>query len=130
MASSSNADIAVGITITTTTFTFNYQVVDVNFGSQEVEDIDVSHQGTTTARRFKPADLRDNGDMTLSVHHNPDTIAPIGTTGTITVRWPGGTNWGFGGYTKSYGNITGTLNEKMTADVVVKISGPITATTS
>jgi len=129
MAASSNADIALGITLTTTGSTFNMQILDVSLSGLAYESVDVSHQGTTTARRFKPVDLYDPGEISMSVHFSDNKVPIDGTTGTFIWRWPSGTNWSVGGFVRE-ASANFPLNDKITGDVTVKLSGPITATTS
>jgi len=122
---SPSVDIATGITIAFGTSGFGGEIVDVNGPSLSRESIDTTHQGTSTARTFSPADFYDAGELTYTVHFNPDTLPPVAEVAeTITLTWPAGATWVFTGFMTAFAN-TGTLDDKMTADVTVKGSGTV-----
>lgn len=120
-------DNATGITIVFGTSGFGGEIVDVNGPSLARESIDTTHQGSTAARTFAPADFYDAGELTYTLHFNPDTLPIISSAAeTITVTWPAGATWAFSGFLTGISNVA-TLDDKMTADVTVKASGQVTA---
>lgn len=125
MGDSPAVDVATGITIGWAVNGFTAHKVNVSGPDISVEDIDVTHQGSSNALEYKPADLIDNGELSFGFHFNPDTTPPVGVEDTITVTWPSGCTWAFEGYMKSY-TPDAPLNDAMTGDAVIKVSGEIT----
>lgn len=129
MASPSN-DIATGITLVAGTSGWSVEIVDVNGPNLSRDSIDVSHQGSTNALDFSPADLYDPGELSLSVHFNPDNLPPIDQPNeTWTITWPAGATWSASGHMTGF-QPTGSLNDKMTADVTIKFNGDVTVVTA
>jgi hypothetical protein len=125
---SPTVDIGTGHTVVFATSGFSSEIVDLTYPGLSREWINSSHQGTTTAHAFIPADLFDPGEMTLTCHFNPDTDPPIDAAAeTITITSPAGATWVFSGGMSGY-DPGATLNDKMTVDVTVKVSGDITIT--
>ena len=125
---SPDVDIGTGFTVAFGTSGFTAEIVDVTPPGASRESIDVTHQGTTTARIFTPADLYDAGELSLSIHFNPDTDPPIdGDVEEVTLTFPSTATWVFNGFMTDY-SPTGPLEDKMTADVTVKVSGDINIT--
>ncbi|MBE3118841.1 MAG: hypothetical protein IMZ50_08815 [Candidatus Atribacteria bacterium] len=121
-------DITTGTTITFATSAFTAEIASVNGPDYSRESINTSHLGTTTAHTFIPADLYDAGSLSLSIHYNPDTTVPINSAPeTITVTYPAGATVSFSGFMTGH-NATGPLEDKMTADVTIKITGAVTRT--
>ncbi len=121
-------DVFVGTTVAFATSTFASELVDMAWDWSRPE-VEVTHQGSTSAMEFVGADLYDPGTLTLTCHFNADTDVPAygGAVEVITITWPStGTSVVSGvitGYSGTY-----TLNEKMVQDVVVKLSGAIAIT--
>jgi len=125
---SPDVDIATGITVVFGTSGFDAQIVDVNGPGSTRESIDVSHQGTVDALEFDPADLVDNGELSLDIHFNPDLTPPTEQVKEeITITWPAGATWVFDGFGTNYEQ-TSVLNDKETGTLNVKVSGKITRT--
>ena len=119
------ADIGTGITIVFGTSAFVAEVTDINGPGMTRESIDVSHQGTTDARIFIPADLFDAGEISFDIHFNPDTDPPIDKIlEEIVVTWPAGATWTFDGFSTGYEPST-PLEDKMVGTVTVKVSGNV-----
>jgi hypothetical protein len=119
------ADIAVGISLTFPVSGFTAEKLDFELPEISVEDIPTSHQLTTTAMTFDPADLVDNGELSFSFHFEAGKNPPVGVKETAMIlTFPDSTTWTFAGHMKSYKG-TGALNQKMTGDAVVKVSGDI-----
>lgn len=125
---SPDVDIATGITIDFATTGFEAQILDVNGPSLSRDEVEVTHQGTTGAKRFLPVDLYDAGELTFDIHFNPDTNPQIDADPeVITITWPAGATWVFTGFITGY-EPAGPLNDKMTGSITVKIDGIIAIT--
>lgn len=123
---SPTVDVGTGITITASISAFAAEWGDIVPPETSVGDIDVSHQ-LSPAREFMPSDLITNGELTGTIHFNPDTTPPVGTEETWTMGFPSGATWSFAGYMNRHSpNVP--FEDKMTADVSVKVSGLITIT--
>lgn len=129
MAAPSN-DIATGITLTAGTSGWSAEIVDINGPSLSRDAIDVTHQGSTNALDFSPADLYDPGELSLTVHFKPNALPPIDQANeTWTIAWPAGDTWAASGHMTGF-SIGAPLNDKMTADVTIKFSGDVTVVAS
>lgn len=121
-------DVGTGITVAFATSGFSIQILDVTPYAMSRVSIDTSHQGTTGARTFSPVDLYDAGELSFTGHFNPDTSPPInGANESITVTFPAGATAVFSGHMTAY-NPGSPLEDKMTVDVTIKISGSVTIT--
>jgi len=121
-------DVATGITVVFTTSSFTAEIRDIGGPTLTRGSIDTSHQGTTNALTSAPVDLYDPGEMTMSIHFNPDKTPPVTTAAeTVTITWPSGATWAFTGFCTDYGP-TGPFNDKMTADLTIKVGDEITIT--
>lgn len=121
-------DNATGITLVAGTSGWSAQVTDFGGPSISRESIDVTHQGTTNARIFNPADFYDGGDLSVSGHFNPDALPPINTVNeTWTITWPGGATWAFSGHMSGF-DPGAVLDQKMEFEATIKVSGEITPT--
>ncbi|NIO43787.1 MAG: hypothetical protein GTO41_28695 [Burkholderiales bacterium] len=128
---SGEIDVAVGCTLAMVgTSLGTRQLVDFTPPASEVDIIDSSHQGTTTAKTFIAADLADYGSFEGTLHHwqDYDHYADTGVSGAVTITLPSGATLVFTGILQSYTPQQATLNEKMLADVVIKVSGDVTVT--
>lgn len=115
---------------------YSFRIVDVNPRNEEVEDVDVTHQGSDTHREYEPGTFIEGGETTLKIHHDSTLTVNVGNGGsteTVTVTYPlptGKTTPAqrqFPGYIKSY-NETANLGAVIEAEVVVKVAGKPTYT--
>ena len=134
-------DVGHGTTITFGTSGWTGNVESVSWGGIARTVIETSHMGTTAAganqfgnRTFLPGDLIDPGTITLAVHFNPQTNPPIGAVAeTVTITFPlvagdsTPANWACSGFVSSF-DIQDNMDDKMTASMVVKLSGKCTMT--
>lgn len=136
-------DNAIGTTVVFATSAFTSSIMGISIAGVTRADIDTSHFGQAIPgaavfanKTYIPSDLTDGGDLTLEVHFDPDQDLPMNSDNaneTITITWPKvpadatAAIWAFDGYMKSF-DMTGPLEDKMTATIVVKIAGPITVT--
>lgn len=117
-----------GTTLTFVTSGYEFNVIDVGEFGQESEPIETTHLGTTGGRTYIPADLTEGGDLTITVEYDPDIVVTVpGSAETIQVD-PGGQSKlvEFSGFVTSYK--VGQINtgERVTATLVIKITGDIT----
>ena len=122
-----------------TNTTFTAELVDWSYSGATREAIETTHLGTTDAngttqignRTFMPNDLVDPGEITVTLHFNPDTYPIIHKAPeTITVNFgptADAATWVFSGFLTSY-NWEAPLDDKMSGQYVIKIRGPITIT--
>lgn len=124
-------DVAVGLVFGIAGITSAWQIEDFTLPGMAGDVISASHQGTTPPYMdFVAADLADGGAFECTVQHDQDYDywADYGITGACVVTCPSGTLIGFSGIFQSYTPQSATLNEKMLADVVVKLTGAVTVT--
>lgn len=121
-------DIAVGITIAFGTSGFTAEILDVTPPNTTRDSIDVSHQLTTPAKVFIPADLYDSGEASFDFHFNPDTNPPIDQPlEVVTLTFPSGAIWSFDAFMTDYAP-DAPLNDKMVGSATLKVSDEITIT--
>lgn len=130
----SDVDIAVGITIDFADTGFTAQILDVTPPNPSRDSIETSHQGTTEAKRFIPADLYDSGEAGFDFHFDPDTNPPIDQPPEIiTMTFPipdglsNGATWVFTGFMTDYAP-DAPLNDKMVGSATLKVDGVIAIT--
>lgn len=132
-------DNAMGITAVFGTSSFTSELTDVDWSGITREAIETSHQGTAEAgagkfgnKTYIPGDLSDPGELTMTIHFDPDQEPPIDQPAeTITLTWPkasGDTTaatWAASGFITSF-DIGAPLDDKSTATMTVKFSGNVT----
>jgi len=138
---SANVDISTGATITFATSGFTAEVTAIGLASVNRGSVDTSHFGTAAPaagkygnRTFIPGDLSDPGELTMEIHFNPDTTPPIDAVAEIiTIQFSAsdtdvtGATFVGTGFATGW-DMTGPLDDKMTATLTVKWSGNITIT--
>lgn len=123
------ADVGTGTAITFDSGFFA-EILSVNWSGISRESIDTSHMGTTGGMTFTPGDLYDPGELQVEMAFVPGTSPPYdGAAETCTVTWPdaGAATWAASGFMTGF-EVTGPLEERMTATGTVKLSGNITIT--
>lgn len=116
----------VGLSISFSTG-FLAEITDIGL-DLSVDDIDVSHFGSSDYKEYIPAALQEPGELSVTIHFDPSTEPPIGNTPeTVTITFPdsAGSSWSFSGYMKSF-SFKGAIGDVMTADCVIKATGEIT----
>lgn len=123
------ASTGFGITIDFATSAFSAEIIDTTPPEQTRESIQTSHTETANdAHTFIPADLSDPGELSFDINFDPDESPPInGATESITITFASGTTWAFSGFMTGY-TPAAPMDDRMTASVTVKVSGPITIT--
>jgi len=136
-----NVDVTTKTTVVFATSGFTAEIMSIGFPSISRESIDTSHFASTLpaqddfgSKTFIPACLTDAGEFTMEIHFNPITTPPIErATESITVTWPlsdgdtTSTIWTFDGFVTGE-DMTGPLDDKMTATITVKITGDVVLT--
>ncbi len=129
-------DVGTGTSIVFGTSGFSAYILEEGGPSLTRDAIETTHMLTTGGKTFRPGDLYDGGELSLTVAFDP-SISPPMLNGeqpeTITVTWPipaalsSGAIWSFSGFMTSY-NPTAPIEDKMTATVTVKITGSLSLT--
>ena len=134
MAASPDFDVAVGWTLAiegaTTNNGLTFIINGVTWPETTVDDILTSHQGTTEAHTHAPADLLETGTCTINVNFESDNIPVVGVEDEQFRLTAPDTNYNtFTGYIQSFPPDAAELNTKMTAVMVIKVSGAHAVTT-
>ncbi len=131
-------DTFFGGSITLGTTGENFRILEGDRSGMAVEDIDVSHGSITDGfKEYIPSDLVEGGEYSFTVLHDPDVDETnfVGVLQTITITYPlpaGKTTPAkrqFQGYIKDYGEAL-PIDDKMTAEITVKVAGKVTVTPS
>jgi len=121
-------DSGFGLSIVFGTSGFSADLLDVTPPGASREAIDVSHMGNSGFKEFIPSDLVDWGECKMTVGFDPATSPPISSAAeTITITFPDGTTWAFSGFMTGY-EPKAPMEDKMTGEVTVKVSGEPTIT--
>jgi len=139
-AMGAGAAFGIGDGATAETFTDLAEVISISPPSQSTDIIDVTHLKSTNRRREFLAGFIDPGDVSLELNHVPGSAADVAiqaleglaTTTNFRVTFPDGTSgsvtWIFAGLLQGYEpNIT--PDDKMTANVTIKVTGATTVST-
>lgn len=122
-------DIGTGTTVTFGTSGFSADILNVNHDNVNRESIQTSHMGTTGSHTFMPADLVDNGEVTIEIAFVATLTPPIFSNAaaeTMTIAYAGSaTTWSFSAFQITFGNSI-PLEDKMTATLSFKVSGGVT----
>lgn len=128
------SDVGTGVSISFGTSGFSARIQEVGGPSMSREAVKTTHLGTTGSHIFMPADLVDGGEVTLTIHHDPSLTIPISSAAeTVTITWPvpagltNGATWAASMFMTGY-NPGAQVDELMTAQVTLKVSGAITPT--
>jgi len=135
---SAAVDTGHGITITFGTSGFSANWEDADWSGINRESIPTSHLATAAAAvanaTFLPSDIVDPGEMSGTLHFNPDTTPPtVAAAEQISIQFPPsdgdstGALWVASGFVTSYGPSV-RLGDKMTAAVTIKLTGNIAIT--
>jgi hypothetical protein len=119
-------DIGTGMTVLFGTTSFSAPVLSARHTGMSRKAIQTSHMGTTTAHTFMPGDLYDPGSLELSVQLDTDAVPPITATAeTVTLTFPDAETRSYSGFITDVSEVY-PLEEIMTADITVKLTGAIT----
>jgi hypothetical protein len=118
------------IAFATSTFTAEFMSVDGS-GNDGIEDINISHLGTTGYHDYIPTSIKEGGEFSIPILYDGTDDPTVGVEESVTITWAGlaTTKWVFPGYIKEF-TPTAPLEDKMTANIVVKVSGDIVKTVS
>ena len=126
--------VPTGTTAVFGTSGFSMNVDSIEWSGATREAINTSHMGTSSSHTFVPADLVDQGEITLNVHYDPDVTPPQnGDAETLTITWPLQTGdatsakWSASVFLVDFG-FSAAKEDKATASVKVKVTGNVTIT--
>lgn len=129
-------DVGTGASISFGTSGFSAYITEISGPGLTRDPVETTHLGTTGGKTFRPGDLYDGGEVTLSVMHDPSITPPMTSNQqaeTITITCPipsgltTGATWVFSGFMTNY-NPTLPLEDKMTASVTIKVTGSLAIT--
>lgn len=116
-----SADTGHGASVTLTNPAISYNVVSIDVGEDSVADIKKTHLGSTSSHEYAPGDLREEGEVSMTVQMDTDEVLPrSGAVGACTITFPlkpSGTTQATDagtGYLKSVGKpslVTDTIQE-------------------
>lgn len=120
-----------GASITFGTTAFTGAITSIGGNTNAIEDIEDFDLSTTTRKTFRPSDLIDPGEFTVTFFVDSEDAYPApGTAETITITYkqqPGETtsaaNLAGTGYIKSVTTAQHATGEMMTGELVVKWDG-------
>jgi hypothetical protein len=121
--------LATGSTLAFGTTGESFQITNVDLSGFAVEEIDVTHMGTTTYREFIQGDLTMPPELSVEFILDPDVQPPIGSaaqTVTLTFKTPSGAttpaNLAGTGFVREW-SATGANEEHLTGSMVIKFDG-------
>jgi len=113
-------------TIAFGTSTFTAALLSINGWELSRESIETTTMATTTWKTFLESDLVDPGTLTVTFEMDEASVPPITATAaeTITISWGGNTNtWTCSGFITGYSPSASGSEERMTADMTIKLTG-------
>lgn len=120
------ADTGFGLTITFQSG-FLAEIIDVTLPEWARDAIETTH--TTTAngdKTFIPSDLIDNGEIGVQLNFDETAVPPIDQAASACViNFPSGHTWTCSAFLTKYGG-EAPIDDRMTADCTIKITGGIT----
>lgn len=123
--SASSGFVATGIILTSTEFGSG-QIIDVTPPPFTVPAVDVTHQlSPSNAREFIPGRLVDNGQLRCRIIFEGTNLTRATSGVPYVITYPNSATAYFDGFIQEF-TPTGVLDDKMTADVAVKVTGPVT----
>lgn len=124
-------DIATGASLSFTGLTNlnNREILDFTLPEAFAELINISNQSTVGGHKQIAANIHTIEPLRLLVHHwqDYDYFADIGTKDTVVFTCPSGATITFTGILQRYAPQDATLNDKMTAEVIIAVSNDETA---
>ena len=128
------ADIGTGITITFDTGFFA-EIHDLSWDGIEVASVANSHFGTTGGKTFQRGETYDPGELAATIKCAPGTTPAIiagSAAETCTVTWSNSTasTWAASGFMRTLSIDAGDMDELVTCNAAIKLSGDITIVAS
>jgi hypothetical protein len=135
MAVSLNIRTGLGTTVTFGTTAFAADITGISRDGAERGLLEATHFGTTAGgKEYAPADMYDQGQLTLDILYDPDESIPIDQPAeTITIQFQPktgqttGVSHAFSGFVTS-SSAEVPLEDRMEANITIQISGAITVT--
>lgn len=136
-------DVGTGTTLTFGTSAYSAELLSIDWGGIERPAINVDHMGVAAAGAGEmanglmiPGDITSPGEITATVHFNPENEPPVDAVAeTITVTFPLAAgdstpaSFACSGFVSAV-SIGVPLEEKMTLDLTITLSGNITLTSA
>jgi len=115
------AYISTGITVSFSTL--SAELLDVTHSGEEADQVDVTHQTSTSEWREFLSGLKNGGSVTLTLHLG-GTVPDVATNDTLVVTFPtgAGTFTASANLQKNKG-VAGNLGDKLIEEVSFKITG-------
>lgn len=129
-----NPNVTTGASITFSSG-FLAKITNISWGGIARPSVATSHMGTAAAgagkfgnATFIPGRIIDPGELSVELLYDPELNPPIaGAIETVTVTWPDGDTWAGSAFMTGF-EITGPLDDAMTATATLKFSGEVTMT--
>lgn len=122
-----------GASIAFGTSSFSNDLISLTLPDKAREVLETTHLGTTGAKTYKPAKLKNVGDIACEFDHNPaQADLLLGDVETITISYPlisgqsTPTKLQFSGFVTNVGGEEFKTDAKLMSKVTIKVSGDIT----
>ncbi len=117
----------VATNVTASIGSFASYLDNVNVGGASADMVDVTKQSSSGDWREKLSGLKDGGQVTLTVHYDPDdaTIPTLGqAAATLTIDWGGTLTYSASVLVQNI-SIVANLGEKIVADITLEVTGAV-----
>ena len=117
----------VATNVTASIGSFASYLDNVNVGGASADMVDVTKQSSAADWREKLSGLKDGGQVTLTVHYDPDdaTIPVLGqAAATLTIDWGGTLTYSATVLVQNI-SIVANLGEKIVADITLEVTGAV-----
>ena len=117
----------VATNVTASIGSFASYLDNVNVGGASADMVDVTKQSSAADWREKLSGLKDGGQVTLTVHYDPDdaTVPVLGqAAATLTIDWGGTLTYSASVLVQNI-SIVANLGEKIVADITLEVTGAV-----
>lgn len=118
----------------TSTWDTNAKIISITPGEVSREALETSDLSTSANKTFIPADLQDNGEVSIEFYHNDSVAPPFAAPETITLTYPVGVGQStapiasFSGFFIGYTPGQAVSGEVRRGSARIKITGAVTYT--
>lgn len=118
----------------THTWDTNAKIISITPGEVSREALETSDLSTSANKTFIPADLQDNGEVSIEFYHNDSVAPPFAAPETITLTYPVGVGQStapiasFSGFFTGYTPGQAVSGEVRRGSARIKITGAVTYT--
>lgn len=122
------------LTLATSTWEAAAKIISITPGEVSREALETSDLSTSTNKTFIPADLQDNGEISIEFYHNDSVAPPFAAAETITLTYPIGVGQAtapiasFSGFFLGYTPGPAASGEVRRGSARIKITGAVTYT--